>query len=116
MDKISQDAKAAAEMGISYGQYIALTYDPDAPWSPPSSSNEKKTKRRYTDELLFRLWQEGKTDPEIGAVVGVSRQLIQRWRDQMELPSTAKNAVDTKKYRLTTLRDGTCVAIHTDEL
>lgn len=116
MDKISLDAKAAKEKGISYGQYKALTYDPYAPVVVPSSSNEKKTKRRYTDELLFRLWQEGKTDPEIGAVIGVSRQLIQRWRDELELPSTIKKNVDTQKYRLTLLWDGTYVAVNIDEL
>lgn len=60
----------------------------------------KKGTRRYTDEQLFALWQQGKSDAKIGAVVGVSHTVIQRWRDEMELPSHYQNHVDTHNYKL----------------
>lgn len=113
MDQLDRDARAAKELGFpSYGYYIASKYDPYTAMATNEPANHKRRhKRRYTDEQIFLLWQEGKTDEQIGQVVGVSRQLIQRWRDQLELPSTSKYQIDTKKYRLTTLRDGTPVVI-----
>ena len=75
------------------------------------TKTKKRRKRRYTDEQLFLLWQEGYTDEQIGHAVGVSRQYIQRWRDQLELPSTSKFCVNTQKYRLTRLQDGTPIVI-----
>ena len=77
----------------------------------PISVKKRKRKKRYTDEQLFQLWQEGHTDEQIGQSVGVSRQFIQRWRDQLELPSTSKYRINTQKYRLSTLRDGTYIVI-----
>lgn len=71
----------------------------------------KRRKKSYTDPAVFALWQQGLTDAEIAAVFGVSRTIIQRWRDVMELPSTSKNKVDTKKYHLVKDRDGTFFAI-----
>ena len=104
MSKLDEDIRAADAIGISYGYYIARSYDPYAAMATPGSTNHKRRRtRRCTDEQLFQLWQEGYTDEQIGAVVGVSRQFIQRWRDQLELPSTSKFRVNTQKYRLTTI-------------
>lgn len=115
MSKLDEDIRAANAIGISYGYYIAATYDPNAAMVITTPQNRKRRrKRRYTDEQLFQLWQEGKTDEQIGQAVGVSRQYIQRWRDQLELPSTSKFRVNTQKYRLTTLRDGTYIVIISD--
>ena len=113
MDQLDRDARAAKELGFpSYGYYIASKYDPyAAAMATPEPTKKRRRKRRYTDEQLFRLWQEGYTDEQIGHAVGVSRQFIQRWRDQLELPSTSKFLVDTKKYRLTTMRDGTYIVL-----
>lgn len=117
MSQLDEDIRAADAMGISYGKYKALTYDPYPAMADSSVSTPKRRRRkRYTDEQLFLLWQEGKTDSEIGEAVGVSRQFIQRWRDQLELPSTSKFLVNTQKYRLTQMRDGTYIVVHTDEL
>lgn len=111
MSQLDLDIRAADELGISYGYYIARSYDPYAAMAEPNPKVKRRRTRRYTDEQLFRLWQEGNTDEQIGQAVGVSRQFIQRWRDQLELPSTSKFRVNTQKYRLTTLRDGTYIVI-----
>ena len=112
MSRLDDNIRAADAMGISYGYYIALSYDPYAAMAAPAPAPKKRRrKRRYTDEQLFRLWQEGYTDEQIGQAVGVSRQFIQRWRDQLELPSTSKFRINTKKYRLTTMRDGTYIVV-----
>lgn len=117
MDQLDRDVRAAKELGFpSYGYYIASKYDPFVPMASPAPSRKRRRTRRYTDEQLFLLWQEGKTDSEIGDAVGVSRQFIQKWRDQLELPSTSKFNVNTQKYRLTTLPDGTYIVILSDEL
>lgn len=117
MDQLDRDARAAKELGFpSYGYYIASKYDPFVPMASPAPSRKRRRTRRYTDEQLFHLWQEGKTDTEIGNAVGVSRQCIQKWRDQLELPTLSKFTVNTQKYRLTTLPDGTYIVIINDEL
>ena len=117
MSQLDHDIRAADELGISYGYYIAQSYDPYAAMAAPAPTSHKRRRaRRYTDEHLFALWQEGKTDEQIGQAVGVSRQFIQRWRDQLELPSTSKFRVNTKKYRLTTLRDGSYIVIISNNL
>lgn len=117
MDQIERDVRAAKELGFpSYGYYIASKYDPFVPMGSPKPSRKRRRNRRYTDEQLFLLWQEGKSDSEIGAAVGVSRQFIQQWRDQLELPSTYQSIVNTQKYRLTRLPDGTYIVILNDEL
>ena len=117
MSNLDADVRAANELGLSYGYYKALSYDPvtNSTMAAPTINPKRYGPMRYTDEQLFRLWQEGYTDEQIGAAAGVSRQYIQRWRDQLELPSTSKFPVDTKKYRLTTLRDGTYVVVNSDE-
>lgn len=109
MSKLDEDIRAADALGISYGNYIAMHYDPYATEATATPTVRKRRRRTYSDEELFRLWQDGYTDEQIAQTVGVSRQLIQRWRDQLELPSTSKFRIDTKKYRLTTLRDGTYI-------
>ena len=114
MNRLDEDIRAADAMGISYGKYIALSYDPDAAMAGTSIFTKRYGPNRYTEEQIFRLWQERYTDEQIGHAVGVSRQYIQRWRDQLELPSTSKFCVNTQKYRLTTLQDGTYIVI-TDE-
>jgi len=114
MSKLDDDIRAADALGISYGYYIARSYNPYAAMATPTPKVKRRRTRRYTDEQLFRLWQEGYTDEQIGQAVGVSRQFIQRWRDQLELPSTSKFLVNTKKYRLTTMRDGTYIVIISD--
>lgn len=109
MSKLDEDIRAADALGISYGQYKALHYDPYAAKAITAPTIRKHRRRTYSDEQLFQLWQDGYTDEQIGRTVGVSRQLIQRWRDQLELPSTSKFRIETQKYRLTTLRDGTYI-------
>lgn len=112
MSDLSKNARAAAAMGLSYGKYKALTHNPDQERKSPSKSRKKPQKgKRYSEQEAFRLWQEGKTDEEIASVFGVSRTLIQRWRDTMELPSTSKRRIDTKKYRLEQNPDGTYVVL-----
>ena len=112
MSRLDEDIRAADAVGLSYGYYIALIYYPAKKAMADSSVKPKRYgPNKLTDEHLFRLWQEGYTDEQIGAAAGVSRQYIQRWRDQLELPSTSKFRVTTQKYRLTTLQDGTYIVI-----
>lgn len=114
MNQLDIDARAANEMGISYGKYRALIHEANATMAHPETEKSKRRKRprKFTDAQAFSLWQAHKTDAEIGSTLGVSRAYIQRWRDQLELPSTSKNYIDTKKYRLAELQDGTAVVIH----
>lgn len=112
MSRLDEDIRAADAIGLSYGYYIALVDPPTKKAMAPSSVKHKRYgPYKYTEEQLFRLWQAGCTDEQIGAAVGVSRQYIQRWRDQLELPSTSKFRVNTQKYRLTTMQDGTYIVI-----
>lgn len=112
MSQLDEDIRAADAMGLSYGYYYALVYPPtEKAMANPPVKTKKYGPNRYTDKQLFRLWQEGYTDEQIGAAAGVSRQYIQRWRDQLELPSTSKFRVNTQKYRLTTMQDGTYIVI-----
>ena len=102
MGTLREDVAIAKSLGLSYGQYKALEYQKERKWTAPPSPPKKaaRSRRRYTDEDAFALWQAGKNDCEIGLALGVSRQIIQRWRDTMELPSTAKSDIDTGKYHL----------------
>lgn len=118
---LDQDIRAAKELGFeSYGKYMASKYNPTAPMvSPKVPEKKKKANRRprkFTDQEAFTLWQDLKTDAEIGKALGVSRAYIQRWRDQLELPSTSKIPIDTKKYRLAALQDGTTIVLREDDL
>ena len=117
MSHLDDEVRRARELGFpSYGKYKAAFYNPNAPRQTPSKSRKRlHRKRKFTDAQAFQLWQQGKTDDEIGRTLGVSRAYIQRWRDQLELPSTARFPVDTKKYRLAHMQDGTTIVIN-DEL
>lgn len=115
MNQLDMDARKAKEMGMTYGQYKAMTYDPTAPMAPPQIPKRRKRDRKFTDAQAFALWQATMTDAEIGKALGVSRAYIQRWRDQLELPSTSKNNINTKKYRLAALQDGTSIVIHEND-
>lgn len=90
-DPLSEDAREARAMGLTYGKYKALSYTPTT--NPPKKEEKRpesprKRTKRYTDQQLFELWQEGKSDAEIASAVGVSRAMIQKWRDIMEVPSS----------------------------
>ena len=111
MDQIEKDVIAAREMNLSYGYYKALTYNPGRAAPTIRKNRNSHRPRKFTDQEAFQLWQAYMTDAEVGSVLGVSRAYIQRWRDQLELPSTSKSCIDTKKYRLTTLRDGTSIVV-----
>lgn len=102
MATLAEENRLARSMGLTYGQYKALLYQEERKLAvvPASPAKVKRSRRRYTDEEAFALWQAGKNDCEIGLALGVSRQIIQRWRDTMELPSTAKEEIDTEKYHL----------------
>ena len=116
MSQLDLDVRAANAMGISYGKYKAITYNPAAPMATPGKKKKGNIRpRKFTDQEAFTLWQDLKTDAEIGKALGVSRAYIQRWRDQLELPSTSKNPVDTKKYRLAAMQDGTTLVIQEDD-
>lgn len=114
MDQIEKDVIAAMELNLSYGYYKALFYNPGR--DTPVHTIKKKRggnhrPRKFTDQEAFTLWQDLMTDAEIGSALGVSRAYIQRWRDHLELPSTSKVRVDTKKYRLAKLQDGTAIVL-----
>lgn len=108
MSAVADDNRKAKAMGMSYGEYKAYLYQQEKKEtrSAPRPHKRAKARRRYTDAQAFSLWQEGRTDEEIGTALGVSRQLIQRWRDTMELPSTAIYEVDTSRYRLVQQENG----------
>jgi len=114
MASLAEINKIARSMGLTYGKYEAMLYEQNRGKEPqPPPVQTRRSRRRYTDEQAFALWQEGKNDCEIGIVLGVSRQIIQRWRDTMELPSTAKDEIDTSKYHLEKTGAGVFV-IHED--
>lgn len=114
MDQIEKDVIAATELGLSYGKYKALMYEPGR--ASPTIKKKRTTHhtRKFTDKQAFSLWQAYMTDAEIGSTLGVSRAYIQRWRDHLELPSTSKTRIDTKKYRLAKLQDGTTIVLNED--
>ena len=117
MSKLDDDIRAADSLGISYGYYIAMTYDPNAEKIlRPAKKKRNTSPRRFSDNHAFSLWQEGKSDTEIAAACGVSRQCIQKWRDQLELPLLSKTNANPQKYRLDYLQDGTVFIIQSDEL
>ena len=101
MSTLEQEVRAAREAGLSYGQYVARRYNGQIPLAPRPEPPKRFRVKRYSDELAFQLWQQGKTDGEIAGVFGVSRTIIQRWRDTLELPSTVLFPwIDTSRYRL----------------
>ncbi|MBQ9168886.1 MAG: helix-turn-helix domain-containing protein [Oscillospiraceae bacterium] len=108
MNLLAEENAAARAMGLTYGRYKALLFKQVPQTTAPKNAQKppKRNRKRYTDEAAFLLWQQGKSDSQIGAALGVSRQIIQRWRDTLELPSTIKNHIETKKYRLVETQDG----------
>ena len=118
MSQLDEDIRAADELGFpSYGKYIAWKESNRKPMAPPKKKTTNRRPRRFTDQDAFILWQSYMSDAQIGKTLGVSRAYIQRWRDQLELPSTSKTRIDTKKYRLAKLQDGTTIVlIDNDEL
>lgn len=114
MDSLSKKAAKARALGLSYGKYVAMI-EKTPRKAQESPQKPRKRKRRFTDPQAFKLWQERKTDAQIAAAFGVSRAIIQRWRDTMELPSISKNTdIQTKKYRLVQDPDGNYYAEKTD--
>lgn len=116
MSELAKDAAAARALGLSYGEYKAMQYlrgeSPQEATRGPQKP--QKSLKRYDDREAFKLWQEGKTDAQIASALGVSRTIIQRWRDVLELPSTHKKMINTKKYRLEKNRDGSLIAVKDD--
>lgn len=80
-----------------------------------TTDKRKLKKRSYSEERAFHLWQAGHTDAEIASDVGVSRAAIQKWRDVLELPSTTRKNIDTKKYHLARMPDGEYVVLKDDD-
>ena len=113
MSQLDEDIRASRKLGFpSYGKYIAWKYENRQPIAaPPKKKRGNRRPRKFTDQQAFSLWQSYMTDTEIGSNLGVSRAYIQRWRDQLELPSTSKACIDTKKYRLSSMQDGTFVVL-----
>ena len=116
MSQLDRDIRAADAMGISYGYYIALSFDPYKTMAAPERKKKKGPARKFTDAQAFALWQSGMNDTAIAAELGVSQQTISHWRSQLELPMLSKNRINPTKYRLAELPDGTCVAVHIDEI
>lgn len=116
MSQLDEDIRATDALGFpSYGKYIAWKYENNQTMVDPLPKKRGNHRpRKFTDPQAFSLWQAYMTDSEIGSILGVSRAYIQRWRDQLELPSTSKACIDTKKYRLTTMRDGTYIVIKSE--
>lgn len=118
MSQLDEDVRAARILGFpSYGKYIAAKYEGRVPMSIPPSDPPQRKKRpqKFSDAEAFRLWQDRMTDAQIANMLGVSRVRIVQWRDQLELPSTRKTPVDTQKYRLAQLQDGTAIILNSDQ-
>ena len=111
MDRIDQYCKAAKALGLSYGKYVASLYESSREAPSVDPKKRKRRPRKFDEEEAFSLWQQYMTDHEIAEALGASRGYIQEWRSQLELPSTATRPIDTKKYRLTFLQDGTPVIL-----
>ena len=84
-EQLSEIESIARDMGLSYGIYVAFVEKPTSHTPSPEKSliSAPKTKKskRYTDAQLFELWQQNKTDGQIAAAVGVTRSMIQKWRE-----------------------------------
>ena len=103
MTLLEKEVLEARELGLTYGQYQARKYSGRTIVPAPRPEPPKRYRvKKYDDEAAFRLWQQGRTDSEIAAVFGVSRTIIQRWRDALELPSTTLFPwINTQAWRLT---------------
>ena len=117
MDRIVQYVIAAEALGLSYGKYVASLYDSSRAAPSVDIRKRRHSSRKFDEQQAFSLWQQYMTDLEIAKALGVSRGYIQEWRSQLALPSTstAKKPINTKKYRLTFLRDGTPIILREDD-
>lgn len=119
MDQIDKDCIAAKALGLSYGYYKAQSFD-SRQWHTPITSTRRQRRqqpRKFADADAFTLWQQGRSDGQIAAEVGVTKSCIQAWRSRLELPSITATGVARQKYRLDSLPDGTpVVRIQNDEL
>lgn len=119
MDQIEKDVRAAKKLNLSYGYYKALSYNPTG--TPPAIPKQKKkpmpqpNPRKYTDQEAFALWQAYYSDSEIAREFGSTRSSVQQWRTKLELPATGKAKINTKKYRLAAMQDGTTIVIQEDD-
>lgn len=101
MDQIDKDCIEAKALGLSYGYYKALSYDPMQHTTIYCHSPQgQQQTRRFADAEAFALWQEGYSDGQIAAAIGVSKSRIQAWRIRMKLPPITAPGIDRKKYRL----------------
>lgn len=110
-ETLREAALAAELLGVSYGKYMAMKRDRKQMETANEASllvRGKKRERKVntTYEQLFKFWQEGKTDSEIGRIMGVSQQFIQRLRNNLELPTVGTQGLDTSKYRLLRTKHG----------
>ena len=109
---LSEDARAATAMGLTYGKYKALKYahqSENKPQNPP-----KSPKRKH--QRIFELWQQGKSDAEIGEIVGLARPTIQKWRSTMEIPPANKCKISREEYTLIETDYGPFVVLKSDLL
>ena len=119
MDQIDRDCIAAKALGLSYGYYKAQSFDPGQRHAPIACNppQRRQQPRKFSDAEAFTLWQQGRSDGQIAAEVGVTKACIQAWRSRLELPPITATNVDRQKYRLDFLPDGTpVVLIKNDEL
>lgn len=98
MNALSDDVKKARAMGLSYGEFKALTYR-SCPAATSTPKPSKKKPRKCDITAIFPLWQQGYSDAQIAQQLGTSRAYIQKYRDTYELPSN-KTVTDTHKYYL----------------
>ena len=47
----------------------------------------RERKCKIDDERARKLWEQGKTDPEIASALGVSKGCVWHWRNRAGLPS-----------------------------
>ena len=119
MDQIDRDCIAAKALGLSYGYYKALSHDSTMQHTPIACNRRQRRQqpRKFSDTEAFALWQQGRSDGQIAAEVGVTKACIQAWRSRLELPPYTSTGVDRQKYRLDLFPDGTpVVLIQNDEL
>lgn len=116
MSQLDEDVRAARILGYpSYGKYIAAKYEGRVPMAIPPQKHRKKRPQKFSDAEAFRLWQDRMPDAQIANILGVSRVRIVQWRDQLELPSTRKSPIDTQKYRLAYMQDGSAIILNSDQ-
>lgn len=120
MDELTRIVLEARARGLSYGQFVATIHErkrKPKPAAPTVWEKRRKGQRRkqWSEVVAFQLWQMGRCDREIAKVLGVSRQIIQRWRTLLELPDLYSfPSIDPARYRFVRLPHGTTV-LHDDK-